>query len=168
MRHGDVELVNTRQEKTLRRRDLQTHPAIGIPPVAVPGQSDLIFPGLLGSVLDSAPHKQAGLQDRLKPVADSQNEFVSQQKLPHCVVQLSSQLTREDHAGSQIVTVTESTRDTQNLVLTEPRRVFQQSKQMQPLGRSPSQLEGMRGLDVAVGSGGSQDADSGDSHGCHL
>ena len=90
MSHRNVEFINAFQEHAVARRDLQANPTVGVATIGIPGQRDLIFQRFLGRVLDSSTHQQASFQDRLKPVADPQHQFVGLQEFPHGIVELST------------------------------------------------------------------------------
>jgi len=65
------------------------------------------------------------------------------------------QLVGEDFAGGDVVAVTESPRDRQDLVLPEELRLFDQAVDVDAIRRCTRLLPGELGLGVAVGPGGS-------------
>lgn len=164
MSHWDIEFINPFQEHTVAGRDFQPHPAIGVATVGVPGQSHLIFQRFLCEVLDTASHQQAGFQDRLKPVADPEDQFVGLQKFSHGVIQLPAQLARKDDSGAEVIAVAEATGDAENLELAESRGIFEQTKQVNSFCGSTSQFKRVSGFNVAVGPWGTKNANSRRSH----
>ena len=150
VRHRNVELIEAFQEDAVAGRYLQSHPAVGVSTIAVPCQRHLIFPRLLCHVFNGTSHKQSGLQNRLKAVADTKQQLIAPQKFPHSVVQLSSKLARKNYSRTKVVSIAEPARDTQNLILAEPGRIFEQSEKMDSFRRRTRQLKRVSRLNIAI------------------
>ena len=110
-------------------------------------------------------HQQAGFQDRLKAIADSEHQFVGLQKFTHGFIELTAKLTRKNDSRAQVVSVTESARHAQNLVLAQQIRIFQQAEQVDSVGRRTRQFKRVSGLGITIGPWGSQNTNS---RRCHV
>lgn len=153
--HRDVKFINAPQEDAVAGCHFQSHPAVGVPAVAVPGQSDLIFPRFFRCVFNAATHQQTSLQNRLKSVADAEHQFVGLQEFSHGFVELTSKLAGKNHTCTKVVAIAESARDTQNLIPTELGGIFEEAEKMNSIRRRTGQLKRMSRFNVTIRSRGS-------------
>ena len=165
MGHGNIQFINAFEKHAVAGSDLQSDPAIGVSTVGIPCQCDLVFPGFLCGIFHAATHQQAGFQDRLKAIADSEHQFVGLQKFTHGFIELTAKLTRKNDSRAQVVSVTEPARHAQNLVLAQQIRIFQQAEQVDSVGRRTRQFKRVSGLGITIGPWGSQNTNS---RRCHV
>jgi len=99
--------------------------------------------------------QEAALDEHLEPVADAQDQPVGGQELLDHVGQVMDQLVGEDFAGGDVVAVTETTGDRQNLVIRQALRVLDEPVDVHALGQGARLFPGELGLGVAIRPGGS-------------
>jgi len=75
----------------------------------------------------------------------------------HLVGQPLANLVPQDASRRQVVAVTKSARQAEDLELAAELRIFQETIDMDRLGSGAGQLKGVRRFQVAVGAGGSED-----------
>ena len=95
------------------------HPAGGVFAIVVPSQRRIRMASIRFLPTGSTVGKHARLQQRLKAVTDSQNQFVSGKKSLNCGIQVTSKLARKDDTGADVVAITESTGNAQDLIVVE-------------------------------------------------
>lgn len=161
---GHVEFVDIAQKHAVAGGDFEADPAIGVSAVAVPCERDVGFEATFGGPGDSAAHQQAGFEDGLEAVADAEHEFVGGEELPDGIVELSAELTGEDDAGTEVISVAEAAGDAEDLEIRESCGIFEQSVEVQSFGPGTGEFEGPGGFDVAVGAWSAENADVGGGH----
>jgi hypothetical protein len=171
--HGDLplcvgnrqfQLFDPLQKHAVAAARVEFHPAGRVFAVVVPGERRIRSLIFTRRPVVRPAGQDARFHQHLEPVADAQYEFVLLQKVADLLREVSAKLGAEDHSGADVVAVAEPAGNAQHLVLAQPRRIFEQAKQVDPLGRRPALFERERGLDVAIGSGGTQNANVGSRH----
>src|SRR5262249_23649288 len=88
-------------------------------------------------------------------------ELVGQQELAERAGEARTELSTEDRPGPDIVAITETAGNAEDLKLAEQFGTFEDAEEVHPFGAGAAMLESVRRLDVAVGSRGAEDDDSG-------
>ena len=101
--------------------------------------------------------QDAGLDEDLKSVTDSQDEFLGRLERLERLLQVMPDLVSENSPCRDVIPVAESTGQTQHLVISGQLGVFQQTIDMNQLRASAGLLEGKRRFAVAVRSRSTQD-----------
>ena len=107
--------------------------------------------------------QDARFEQRLKPVADAQHKLVCREKPLDGVAQMTAKLAGENDARSDVVAVTETAGNAENLVLVEQLGLFDQPEEVDTIGATATQIERVRRLHVTVRAGGTQYTHSGSS-----
>ena len=100
---------------------------------------------------------QSRFEQRLKAVADAEDELFLGAKLMHDVAEKHAELIGEDLARGDVVAVGEAARDDEHLKLVQQLRAFAQAVDVDALGRGAGLDERELGLAVAVGARRPQD-----------
>ncbi len=118
-----------------------------------------------GAVLRIVVEQDSRLDQHLKAVADAEDQFARRFEIAHRVGQVMANQIGKDSAGGDVVAEAESTRDAENLILTIETWLFEQAVDVQRVGASAGEREGVRSFSIAVGAGSTEDEDARLRHG---
>ena len=104
--------------------------------------------------------EQIGFHQHLKAIADSDDRLAGGDEIVKCIVQMMCDLIGEDSPGRDVVAVTESAGDGEELKIFEQFRIGQQAIHMNRFGRCTGQLKCVGGFAVTIRAGGSKDQSS--------
>lgn len=152
MRDGNVKFVHTSKEDAVVGGYFEADPAVSVATVAIPCESQSGFERRWGRGIDTSAGEQAGFENGLEAVANSEYESIAAEEIADAVVELSAELAGEDHAGAEVVTVAESAGDAENLVVCQQVWRFEESEEVHAVSNSAGNFEGMRCFDITVGS----------------
>jgi hypothetical protein len=77
---------------------------------------------------------------------------------------MPTKLARKDDSGTNIIAIAETAGNTQDLVVIQQCGLFDQTKQMNPIGPAPTRIEGECRFDVTIRSRSTQDTNPRRSH----
>src|SRR5580692_12088035 len=110
--------------------------------------------------------QDARLEQHLKTVADAEHQLVGSQKPGERLAEPAAELPRKDHAGPDVIAVTEAAGHAYDLKVVESLRLLEQAEEVHALGLAAGRLERERSLHVAIRAGRSQNANSRCWHTC--
>ena len=157
MGHRQLEGGESMQEDAVAGLAAEPHPAIDIPPGPVVGQRGLPVTRLIAE-------QKAGLEQHLKPIADSDHETAPVAKPPQHVGQAGHEFEREDPAAGHVIAIGEASGDAENLIVVGSRRPFGESPHVNAAGDAAGSFEGMGRLQIAVGARGTEYERAGGEH----
>lgn len=150
MRDRQIQGCDTAEKDILAVARSQMNPAGGVFAIIIPGQcSGRVLAGFQTGI-QAAVGENSRLQQDLKPVADSQAEFVGLQELGQRTSQAAAKLAGEDHSGADVVAITETAWNAQYLEVVQDLRLFQDSVQMDSFGLGAAEIECVGGFVVAI------------------
>ncbi len=76
--------------------------------------------------------EDSGFEESLKTVADPEGEGVPFEELFENFAEVAAQVAGKNHPGPDVVPITESSGNTEDLVIEELFRLFEEAKKMQP------------------------------------
>jgi hypothetical protein len=123
------------------------HPAIDESAAGVVGKRA----GLAFAATDGTG-EQIGFHQDLKAITDADDRFSGFNEQPQRLGQMMSHLIGQNSTGGDIVAVTETAGDGQELILLKQRRILEQAIYVNQIRGGPGLFEGKDGLAIAVDS----------------
>ena len=153
MSDGDVDAFEATSEDTVLGIDPQMHPAvfefIGI--VIRKGHS------LLCPVCRERPGQKSNLYHDLEAIADADDQLAGLNKFRQSVAELVLDFVGKDLASGHIVSITESARQGEDLVIAERGRLLSEAPDVNDVLLCSGLFKGEGGFDITVGSGCADD-----------
>ncbi len=140
----------------------EADPEGGVFAVLVPGEGGvrLFFGGPGGG----APGRMPDFIRTWKPLQMPRARVSREEEFADGVAEAVLEFGSEDDAGAEVVAVAESAGEAEGLEVFEEAGVFEEPEEVDPFGGAAASVEGVGGFDVAVGAGGSKDADARAGH----
>lgn len=155
MSEWHFDLIDASQEDVVVAQVGQIHPQRGVSTVVVPGERRLWFCICVRCYSSRSIGKNSRLEQCLKAVADSEDQLVSRQKFLQSIGQPTSQMARKNDARADVVSIAETTRDTECLKTGQHGGIFKNSQEVDSLGLRAAHFKGVRGFRIAVRTRGS-------------
>ena len=158
MGYRQVHPLDATEENTLLAGHAQADPTVFILAGVVVGQRGRRAMGRI------VVQEDAGLDDHLKTVADTQDQFAGRLEVGQTAGQVMPHLHGKNLPGGYVVAETESAGNAENLKPIEHGRRLQEAIDMERLGRRAGRFKSEGRFQVAVGAWGSEDEDVGLGH----
>ena len=111
--------------------------------------------------------EQAGFDQDLESVADTNGGFSFFDKSAQDVAEVVDELVGEDFSGGDVVAVAEPAGDGEQLEFVEEIWVFEKAIEVDAFGFCAGKIEGVCGFEITIGAGGAKDEGMG-GHGTHM